>query len=198
MTFRGRISALLASIAVVATLAVVLLALQSTRHQLYAEVDASLARVASAPVWQQLAGLPPALRGSADRLPPGAARLPGDVLDELVRVELVEDGRTVVLVGDDPLELADRDVRSAAQGEARLVDSEDQGVPYRVLLQPGPATGQVLVVAQSVAAESAVLAGLAWRLALVGLAVAGGASALGWLAAGSLVRPLEQLTKAAE
>lgn len=185
MTFRGRISALLASIAVVATLAVVLLALQSTRHQLYAEVDASLARVASAPVWQQLAGLPPALRGSADRLPPGAARLPGD-------------GRTVVLVGDDPLELADRDVRSAAQGEARLVDTEDQGVPYRVLLQPGPATGQVLVVAQSVAAESAVLAGLAWRLALVGLAVAGGASALGWLAAGSLVRPLEQLTKAAE
>lgn len=184
MSFRARITAVLAVVVALATLAVALAALQTTRRQLYAELDQSLAQVARVATEGQgrgMRGIPPMLR-----------------LDTAVVAQVHRpDGTVELLVGDRAVPVRPLVLERARDGRPVPFSTEADGTPYRALARP-VAEQAVLVLAADSSEQSRVLRALVVRFSLIGLAVAGAAAAAGWFAAGALVRPLRRLTSAAE
>ena len=184
MSFRARITAVLAVVVALATLAVALAALQTTRRQLYAELDQSLAQVARVATEGQgrgMRGIPPMLR------------LDTPVVAQVHRA----DGSVELLVGAEQVPVRPVVLERARDGRAVAFSAEADGTPYRALARP-VAEQAVLVLAADASEQSRVLQALVVRFALIGLVVAGAAAAAGWFAAGALVRPLRRLTSAAE
>lgn len=197
MSLRGKVTLVLTGITVLATLLVALLALQATRTQLLAGVDQSLTRVSNQPVWARLAAVPEARLAELEDLG-GALRLPRELRNELLRVQVTSADGTVVLVGDETLDVDADVLAQASDGVTVFFDVEEEGQSYRAMASPFLGSGDILIVAQGVTDEQTVLRRLAVGFLLIGLVVAGIAALLGWFASAALVRPLERLTDAAE
>ncbi len=188
MSFRARITIVLAVIVALATVAVSLAALTTTRRQLYAELDRSLAQLARAGD----ASGDQADDGRGPRVPP-RLRIDDPVLAQVHQ----SDGSVRVVVGTDQAPVPARVLdRARTLGPTRF-STELDDVPYRGLARP-LGSDAVLVVAADASEQARVLRGLLARLTLIGLLVAGGAALAGWFAAGRLVAPLTRLTAAAE
>ncbi len=190
MTFRARITVVLAAIVAAATLVMGLAALQVTRTQVYGELDRSLAQVA------RLA--------QNDRAGPGGGSGPGLRLPGLVRANDTvvaqvhsADGDVRLLAGPASLAVPDSVLASAADGAAVSFTTEQDDAPFRGVARP-LSRGAVLVVAADASEQARVLSALATRFVLIAVAVAAAAAAVGWLVAGRLVSPLARLTSAAE
>ena len=128
MTFRTRITVVLAAIVAAATLVMGLAALQVTRTQVYGELDRSLAQVA------RLA--------QNDRAGPGGGpgsglRLPGLVRanDTVVAQVHSADGDVRLLAGQAALAVPDPVLTSAAGGAVSFTTEQD-GVPFRGVARP--------------------------------------------------------------
>jgi len=189
MSFRARITIVLAVIVALATVAVSLAALGTTRRQLYAELDQSLAQLARV---GELAPNLDADNGRGPRIPP-RLRLDDPVVAQVHQA----DGSVRVVAGTDQAAVPDRVLDRARSRGPTAFATEVDGVPYRGLARP-LGSDAVLVVAADASEQARVLRGLLARLTLIGLLVAGGAALAGWFAAGRLVAPLTRLTAAAE
>ena len=191
MTFRARITIVLAAVVVTATLVMGLAALQSTRAQVYGELDRSLAqvaRVAEDGAMGRGGGPGP---GQGLRLP-GLVRADDTVVAQVHRPA----GDVLLLAGPGLLEVPDPVLASARDGAAVRFTTEREVTPYRAVARP--VAGSVLVVAADASEQARVLRALATRFVLIALVVGTGAAVVGWLAAGRLVAPLSRLTSAAE
>lgn len=198
MTFRTKITVLVAVVTVVATALVAVLAVRVTAGELNRETERNLVRLAESPAWfggpggGQLGGLLRGLGLSAEEL--DSADAPSPVL---AQVE-TESGTEAVLIGSTAITVPD-DVLQASEGrrDYEFFDADVEGEPYRAVVSQVRAQTW-LVVALSTAEQQRILAGLAGTIAFVGLGVALLAALGGWFAAGALVRPLRDLTGAAE
>jgi two-component system sensor histidine kinase MprB len=186
MSLRTRLTLVIAVLVALATFAVALAAFQTTRRQLYAELDRSLAAVA---------------RVSDEAGVRGMGRMPGmlvrdddaDVLAQVVRAS----GDVQVLAGTAEADVPARVLERARDGSAVTFTTRVDGQAYRALARP-LAADAVLVVAADVAEQARLLRALLARISIIGVTVAALAAAAGWLAAGALVAPLRRLTAAAE
>jgi two-component system sensor histidine kinase MprB len=187
MSLRARLTAVIAVIVVVATVAVAFAAFGTTRRQLYAGLDRSLAQVARVAEsgegrgMRGIPGLPPLLR----------------VGDQVVAQVVDADEVVQLLTGPAEVSVPSRVLAEARAGAAVTFSTQVAGEPYRALARP--VTGDaVLVVAADVSEQVRVLRALLARIWVIGALVAGLAATVGWFAAGALVGPLRRLTAAAE
>jgi two-component system sensor histidine kinase MprB len=194
VSFRARITVVLAVVVSLASVVVALAALQTTRTQIYAELDRALASTARVAVDEQGSSVSPGPGG------PGAGpRLPNRlrVDDTLVAQVHHDDGTVTLLSGPAQVSVASQVVDAARAGDVATFTTEVDGAPYRGLARPlGPDTA--LVLAADASEQSRVLAALLTRFAVIGAAVAALAALAGWFVAGRLVAPLTRLTSAAE
>jgi two-component system sensor histidine kinase MprB len=186
MSLRTRLTLVIAVLVALATFAVALAAFQTTRRQLYAELDRSLAAVARVSDDAGERGMG-GMRGML-----GPARDP-DVLAQVVRAG----GDVQVLAGTAEADVPAQVLARARDGSAVTFTTRVDGQAYRALARP-LAGDAVLVVAADVSEQARVLRVLLARISLIGVTVAGFAAAAAWLAAGALVAPLRRLTAAAE
>ncbi len=185
MGLRTRLTLVIAVLVAVATAAVAVAAVQTTRRQLYLELDRSLAAVA------RLADDGRGMRGGAGV--PGMAR----VDDRVVAQVHTADGAVRSLTGDETVPVRPAVLDAARAGQPALFSTSVDGDPYRALARP-VADEAVLVVAVDAGEQARVLQTLLRRISLIGLGVVGAAAAAGWFAAGALLGPLRRLTSAAE
>jgi two-component system sensor histidine kinase MprB len=192
MTFRVRITLVLAAIVAGATLVMAVAALQATRAQVYGELDRSLAQVAR--VVDDDVERPGGGFGSGRGL-----RLPGLVrMNDTVVAQVHQADGTVRLVAGPGVVGVPEDVLARARDDVAVrFTTEVDGVPYRGLARP-LANDAVVVLAADSSEPARVLSALAMRFVLIGLLVASGAALVGWFVAGRLVAPLTRLTSAAE
>jgi two-component system sensor histidine kinase MprB len=186
MGMRSRLTLVIALLVALATAAVAVAAVQTTRRALYAELDRSLTAVARVADDGRGRGmhsdaLPPMLRAAQ----PLVAQV--HAADETVRV----------LTGGTAVPVRDAVLSAARAGEVRVFTTALDGTPYRALARPA-AERAVLVVATDAGEQARVLQALVRRISLIGLVVAAVAAAAGWFAAGALIGPLRRLTAAAE
>ncbi len=204
MTFRVRLTLVLATVAAGVALLTGLAAVQVARVQIYAEIDRSLLQVAR--VADQLSTEPDASRprppgqgpGGPGGLPGQGLRLPGLLrVEQEVGVQVHQpDGEVRLLLGAAPVPVAD-DVLQAATGDPVLFTTRSDGTPFRAVARPlgGDRVGVVFADASR---QAQVLTALAVRFVGIGLLVSAGAALVGWFVAGRLVGPLTRLTSAAE
>jgi two-component system, OmpR family, sensor histidine kinase MprB len=185
VSFRARITAVIAVVVVLATLAVALAAVQTTRRQLYAELDQSLARVARMATEM---GSGPGHRGIPPRL---------RIDDRVVAQVHGPDGTVRVVVGSEQVPVAEVVLGQARDGSAVRFTTQADDTPFRAVARPVGPEG-VLVLAVDASEQARVLRALLARISAIGLLVAAIAAAAGWFAAGALVAPLRRLTAAAE
>ncbi len=184
MGFRGRITVVLAVTVALATGLVALLAVQTTRAQLFAELDRALV---------QLAAPGPTIGGQGPGRPPVRVRANDVVIAQLHTA----DGQVRPLAEGEVLAVPPEQLAAARAGSVDLRTVGEDGTPYRVLARPTVGDA-VLVVAVDASEQLRVVQGLRWRFLLIGLVVSGVAALLGWGLAGRLVQPLRRLTTAAE
>lgn len=136
-----------------------------------------------------------------------AGRLPGrgggPVLRSLVGTDLevqvlAPDGDTAFSLGGDVvLPIVERDRMVAAGESARTMRTvEVGGVDYRMVT--APLRSGAVQLARDLSSTEALLRLLTRRFVMVGMAAAAVAAAVGWWLAGRAVRPIEDLTGAAE
>jgi two-component system sensor histidine kinase MprB len=190
MGLRARLTLVIALLVAVATAAVAVAAVQTTRRQLYLELDRSLAVVAR--VADDARGMRTGGMRTGGMLP-GMAR----VDDRVVAQVHAADGSVSSLTGDDAVAVSPSVLQDARAGQPRWFTTAVAGEPYRALARP-VADDAVLVVAVDAGEQARVLRALLTRISVIGLAVAALAGAAGWFAAGALVGPLRRLTSAAE
>lgn len=119
--------------------------------------------------------------------------------DEAVLQFINRDGRVLLYYDEDhilPINKNDLDI-AATQAQEIFRDVEVGGVRYRMLTAP-LASGGALQIARSLTETDAILAGLIWRLLLVGGLGVLMAAAAGWVVAGRALLPVGALTEAAE
>ena len=202
MSFRARITVLVAVVVGLAVVVMALASLQATRSQVYGELDRSLAQVArvasEAPGGGGPGGGPSGGPGGGAERRAGAG-LPGllRISDAVVVQVHPPDGTVRVLSGAAAVPVAADVLAAARAGRQVSFTTSVDGVPYRGLARPVLADS-VLVVAADASEQQRVLRALVVRFWAIGLVVAGVAAAAGWLAAGRLVAPLSRLTSAAE
>ena len=198
MTFRVRITLVLAAIVAGATFVMAVAALQATRAQVYGELDRSLAQVARLADDPDRPGGPGSGPGSGPGGGPGV-RLPGLVRmnDTVVAQVHQADGTVRLVAGPVVVDVPDAVVAQARDGSAVRFTTEVDGVPYRGLARP-LVNDAVVVLAADASEPARVLRALAMQFLLIGLLVAGAAALVGWFVAGRLVAPLARLTSAAE
>lgn len=185
MSFRARITLVLAGIVVVAAFAVALASLQVARAQVFGELDRTLAQVARVDTADGVLGQGP-------RLP---ARL--RVGDQVIAQVHQGDGTVRVVTDTDRLPVPDPVLAQARSGDPQRFTVSVDDVPFRGLARPLGLDG-VLVIAADASGQTRVLRALLARYVVIGLLVAGAAALVAWVAAGRLVAPLARLTSAAE
>ncbi len=196
MSLRARIASLIA-VTVAAILLAVGVALQAiTAATLVGAVDADLRAIA--------ANLESDPRGVLSLARPGRDRLGGaaglvQLVDARGPVRMPPGRPGMMLPAQDADLPVDDEVLAVARGEsgASLRTIEFEGVPLRVLTAP---VGErfAVQVARPLDEVDAVIAALRARTALLTLAGALLAGAVGWLAAGRSIRPVRELTEAVE
>lgn len=196
MSFRARITSLVAVVVGLAVAVMALASLQATRSQVYSELDRSLADVA------RVADGPPGSMRMPGGGPDGQRR--GAALPNLLRVSdavVVQvhpaEGDVQVLSGSSAVDVEPGVLDRARAGAVVSFTTRVDGEPYRGLARPADA-GSVLVVAADAGEQQRVLRALVVRFWAIGLVVAALAGVAGWVAAGRLVAPLRRLTSAAE
>jgi two-component system sensor histidine kinase MprB len=197
MTLRARLSVFVAVAVGLAVAVVALAAYRSTRDESLAEIDrflrgrAPLAVLVESPPG---AHLPGSARGSGS-----GGNASGVVGDDVAAQILFVDGTVAVLGSGDlvlPVTAQDLAVVAGGIGDVMRTTSVD-GVPYRMLTRRlGPTAA--LQVARDLTETAAILQGLRNRLLLIGLTGALLAGITGWFLAGRAVRPVRELTAAAE
>jgi two-component system sensor histidine kinase MprB len=195
MSFRARITVLVAVTVGLAVAVMALASLQATRSQVYGELDRALAQVARVADGSP-GGIRPGGRGPDGRVgagPPTLLRVSDAVV---VQVHTVDDVVRLVSGGTE-VAVDPNVVRQARAGSAVTFSTGVDAAPYRGLARP-VGDGSVLVVAADASEQQRVLRALVVRFWAIGLAVAGLAAVAGWFAAGRLVAPLRRLTSAAE
>jgi two-component system sensor histidine kinase MprB len=195
MSFRARITVLVAVTVGLAVAVMALASLQATRSQVYGELDRALAQVARVADGSP-GGIGPGGRGPDGRVgagPPTLLRVSDAVV---VQVHTVDDVVRLVSGGTE-VAVDPNVVRQARAGSAVTFSTAVDAAPYRGLARP-VGDGSVLVVAADASEQQRVLRALVVRFWAIGLAVAGLAAVAGWFAAGRLVAPLRRLTAAAE
>lgn len=199
MTLRARWALGLAAVVVIVVIVIGFAANSAIRNEVRSEADEFL---------EERVALIERLTAAGDRrpvAPRGGA--PGRVLagqfaqfaqfDAVTQVVdaggtiLVAEGRVVLPVND-----ADRAV--AAGTEATILrDVIVDDVDYRMITAPF-ADGIALQIARDTTEADAVLAGVRRRLVVAGLGGAALAAVVGWFVAGRAIRPVRQVTEAAE
>lgn len=198
MSFRARITLLVAVVVGLAVAVMALASLQATRAQVYGELDRALAQVARV-----------ADNGATVRPGPGTSPGPGPggmggalpgvlrVSDAVVVQVHGPDGGVRLVSGAATVPVDEGVVASAVSGTVTTFTSEVAGMPVRGLARP-VLGDSALVVAVDASEQQRVLRALLVRFWVIGLMVAGAAAVAGWFAAGRLVAPLARLTSAAE
>lgn len=200
MTLRARIAMFVAIAVGIAVGGVALAAYRSTRDETIAEIDRFLlARAPLTPLIEdpdEVTHVP----GSGQGTGRGPARSPGTIVADDVAAQIVfVTGRVEVLASEDVvLPVSDDDVavaRGTLDGFVRTVTID--GVDFRLLTRRlGPSSA--LQVARDLTETNAILAALRNRLLLIGIAGAAVAGVAGWFLAGRAVKPVRELTGAAE
>jgi two-component system, OmpR family, sensor histidine kinase MprB len=192
MSLRLRLLLVVATTFAIVVVGCVYAAHVSTRQELRAETDRFLL---------QRAHDPGIVSGFGDHGPvPGGPADGGPQLaepDAIVQL-LDANGRVVRSIANQPAIPVDgRDKEIAAHGGApRFRTTTISGTEYRVLTVPSE--GGAAQIARSIADTNNVLSTLDLRLLLIALAGTAVAAAIAWLIARRIVRPVEQLTIAAE
>lgn len=184
MSLRLRLAAVLAIVATLGIAGASTASFLSTDRELNSEIDRSLRDQ---------------VRRAADELgrPQGPRQQPLAVPQNgPVFQVLADDGTRVDFPGTYPLDINDDDRAIAATGGVLVRSVFIDGTPYRMRTE-GIGDGAVMV-ARDLSETRDVLAGL--RRRLIGLTIAGGllSALLGFLVARRAIRPVEQLTAAAE
>lgn len=184
MTLRVRLAAVLAVVAIIGIAAASTAAYLSTDRELNGEIDRSLVDQ---------------VRRTADELRRAQgprARRPGAAQNGPVFQVISVRGVVIDVPGSTPLEVTDEDLRIAAQGGVLVRTVTIDGTPHRVRTESMRA-GAVMV-ARDLSETRDVLDGL--RRRLIGLTIGGGlvAALFGLVIARRAIRPVEQLTDAAE
>jgi two-component system sensor histidine kinase MprB len=187
VSFRARITLVLALVVGLATLVMALASLQATRVQIYAELDRAL--VGAARLADDRGGQGP---GAGMGLP-GLIR----ISDAVVAQVHAPDGSVRLVAGPAVVPVRPGVVDDARDGTTRRFTTQVGEDPYRGVARP-VGDGSVLVVAADASEQARVLRALLLRFWAIGLLVAGAAALAGWFVAGRLVAPLARLTAAAE
>lgn len=201
MSLRWRLSILFALLAGFSTALTAFTSFSSTQSRLYSEVDSFLAERVGATTRQA----PPILGGDR-RIDPrgrGPGFGPGRDSHELLQSDLEAQyldrlGAVDQIVGTLTLPVNALELSIAAgtsRSSYRTVDVE--GSSFRMLTVSLPGGG-ALQVARNVEETQRILAALRWRFVVVGIIVMAGGVVVGLLVARHTVKPLEQLTLAAE
>ena len=193
MSLRVRLLAVVAATFAIVVIGSVYAAHLSTSHELRAETDRFLLQRARDPGLRAFAGGGPRRDfGPRDRqgLPPFAEP------DALVQV-IGRDG-SVALSSDPGLPIDDHDRAIAQQqGATRFRDINVNGRQYRMLTASLGDDGAVQI-ARDITDTNDVISTLDVRLVLIALIGTGIAALLAWVIARRIVRPVEDLTRAAE
>lgn len=191
MSLRWRWALSLATVAVVAVALVALASGALTARAVRAEVDRSLTERVEA-----LARVP--LRDVAGRFQGRAGMVRSLVGTDLEVQVLSAEGDLAYSLGDSrrlPVEEADRTV--AGGSSAAVVRTVDVGgTRYRMVT--APLRSGAVQVARDLTSTEGLIGLLFGRFVVVGLAAAAAAAATGWWLAGRTVRPIRDLTVAAE
>lgn len=194
MTLRARVILIVTGLVVVGIAVASFAAYRATADELSSQTD----RFLTARADQVIEGLRPSPRRPSgdDRPRPRADELEFAFDPDAIAQSLDGDGDVTASEGG-TLPVDPRDEAVARGAGAIIRDIEIDGEPYRMVTAPLP-NGGAVQVAQETSATSEVLSRLAWRLAVVGAALALAAALLGWLLMRRTTRPLEELTSAAE
>ena len=199
MTLRVRLAVFVAVAVGIAVAVVAIAAYRSTRDETLAEIDRFLRTRAPLAVLieESPGGHQP---GSGLGAGNGGGRAEVGVVGDDVAAQIVfVDGSITILGSGDlvlPVTPADLAVAAGTLGEFMRTVSFD-GADYRMLTRHlGPTAA--LQMARDLTETSSILQGLRNRLLLIGIAGALLAGIAGWLVAGRAVRPVRELTAAAE
>ena len=199
MTLRVRLAAFVAAAVGIAVVVVAFAAYRSTSQETIAGIDRFLRN--RAPLAGLIDGSGP---GSGPGPGPGGGqgngRGPGGVVSDDVVAQVVFADGTVIALGSAlvslPVEQMDLDIAAGRAPEAiRTVTVDD--THYRLFTHRA-GIGSAVQVARDLSETEAILNGLRDRLLLLGLAGAVLAALAGWALAGRAVRPVRELTAAAE
>lgn len=202
MSLRARLAAFMAVTVGVTVALVAVYAYRSASSEALAEVDRSLlGRVPIGGFEVPSTGPGPGQGpggqgGGGGRRQDLASLISDDVLAQL----LLPDG-IVVILGDSevPLPVTGADLviaRGDGEDFLRTITFDDR--TYRMITRPLPQARGAVQIARDLTETEAILDGLRTRLLLFGLAGAAVAALAGWLLAGRAVRPVRDLTGAAE
>jgi two-component system sensor histidine kinase MprB len=200
MSLRFRLLLVVATTFAIVVVGCVYAAHVSTRQELRSETDRFLLQRANDPGITSGFGdhgpRPGGTDVSGNKEPDGGPQLAEP--DAVIQL-LDANGRVVRSIANQPAIPVDgRDKSLAAHGGApRFRTVAISGTQYRVLTVSSPGGGAAQI-ARSVADTNNVLSALDLRLLLIALAGTAVAAALAWLIARRIVRPVEQLTVAAE
>lgn len=193
MSLRGRIALLAAGAVALAVAASTLVAYFATGSILRGEIDERL--VARATMVEQPAGGAIFTRAAPIDIPIGFERL--IELDSLLQV-IDQSGQVMVsMIGVPPLPVEQADLGVAQGGERVLRSIDLEGERFRMVTAP-IGTGGAVQIAISLAEAEAALIGLRLVLAAVGVVGVLVAAWVGWLIANRALRPIGDLTSAAE
>ncbi|MCB1016460.1 MAG: HAMP domain-containing protein, partial [Acidimicrobiales bacterium] len=202
MTLRARLALVVAGAVAIAVVAAVAVAWLATQSRLRGEVDRELAERAAA-----LADVPAVgdLAQRATRPGAGAGLRPARPFPG-IRMALVQDlsvqivgadGAVTALAGAEvPVTAVDRAVAAAGTGEVGH-DARVDGDHFRVAVA-GVDGGGAVLVARDVSATDRTLRGLALLLTVVALGGVAAAAVVGLLVARRALRPIDELSAAAE
>jgi two-component system sensor histidine kinase MprB len=199
MSLRFRLLLVVATTFAIVVVGCVYAAHVSTRHELRAETDRFLLQRAH----------DPGITSGFDHRPrPGSTGVSGNkepdegpqLAEPDAIVQLLDaQGRVVRSIANQPaIPVDSRDKNIAAHGgDPRFRTVTISGTQYRVLTVSSP-QGGAAQIARSIADTNNVLSALDLRLLLIALAGTAVAATSAWLIARRIVRPVEQLTVAAE
>lgn len=206
MSLRWRFALILAGAAIAASTVAGAAAFWSTEATLNHEVDEFLRdRLTDmrGPAIERLARLgtaeQPALLTFGGRELDGRfnsfGRSGGFVSPDVVVQVVDRDGRVTLAFEDFPLiQVHETVIRS---NSVKFADVEVEGTRYRITAHP-LSGGRAIVLARDMSDTEAVLASLRTRIFAIGVVIAAATALAGWFIAGRTVRPVEQLSGAAD
>ncbi len=195
MSLRTRIALIASAAVAIAVLAIAVTVYLTTEDRLVDEVDQSLTdRLTTARAFDSL--VDEFVRGGQGRRRPGPFQPPRGF--DALYVQLTAPDGTVLIAGDEDVALPALSPGRVAAGETVFTEATVDGLHLRIAnVELGAELG-ILQMARSLEEVDSTLAALTLSLTLIGIIGVVGAALLGLFVARSSLRPIGELTEAAE